>query len=232
VNPIRYRYEYKYLINPQIAAILRGRGAGIMQPDAYADENGGYTVYNIYLDDRYDTFYQAKHKGCYSRDKYRLRYYNGDLSFIRLERKHKDGILSYKESLPVSPVQFERMVNGDFDFILEEKAPLWQRLATVYRLRGLRPTAAFVYRRETLVYKPGNVRFTFDGHPAPFRGTAIPNYERPAYPMLLEVKYTAFLPEVIQRLLGGLPLTHTEMSKYTVARDRNFCHTFFPVSIG
>jgi len=224
VNPIRYRYEHKYIINPQTAAILRGRAVGVMQPDAYADKDGGYTVCNVYLDDRYDSFYHAKQLGHYSRDKYRLRYYNGDLSFIRLERKHKDGILNYKDTISLTAAQFEQMTNGDFGFILRETAPLWQRLATVYRLRGLRPSAAFTYRRETLTYKPGNVRFTFDSHPVPFRGSP-PTYEnRQAYPLLLEVKYTGFLPETIQRLLNGLPLVHTEMSKYAVARERNY-HT-------
>jgi len=225
---LRYRYEHKYLINPQTAAVLRGRTVGIMRPDEYADENGGYTVNNVYLDDRYDTFYQAKQLGHYSRDKYRLRYYNGDLSFIRLERKHKDSMLNYKDTLPITSAQFERMSSGDFEFILTEKAPLWQRLATIYRLRGLRPTAAFTYRRETLTYKPGNVRFTFDGHPKPFHNSPPVDGNRQAYPLLLEVKYTGFLPETIRRLLNGLPLVHTEMSKYAIARERNYCHTFNP----
>lgn len=215
---IRYRYEHKYLINPQTAAILRGRAVGIMQPDSYADENGGYTVNNVYLDDRYDSFYQAKQLGEYSRDKYRLRYYNGDLSFIRLERKHKEGILNYKETLPITSAQFEYICTGAFDFICNEDAPLWQKLGIIYRLRGLRPTAVFSYRRETLTYKPGNVRFTFDGYPIP-QGLPILSYRRPAYKMLLEVKYTGFLPDIIRRLLNGLPLVHTEMSKYAIARD-------------
>jgi hypothetical protein len=218
VSSIRYRYEHKYLISPPTAAVLRGRAVGIMQPDAYADENGGYTVNNVYLDDRSDSFYHAKQLGHYSRDKYRLRYYNGDLSFIRLERKHKDGILNFKDTLPITSAQFEQMLKGDFNFTLTEEAPLWQKLSMIYRLRGLRPTASFSYRRETLTYKAGNVRFTFDGYPKPAAGTPALT-KQPAYQVLLEVKYTGFLPEIIRRLLNGLPLVHTEMSKYAVARE-------------
>jgi hypothetical protein len=231
----RYRYEHKYLISYKTAALLRGRALGVMKPDPHGDENGGYVVNNIYLDDRHDTYYHAKQLGHSSRDKYRVRYYNGDLSFIRLERKHKDGILNFKETVPVNPEQFELIKAGNFDFTLNETAPLWQKLGIIYRLRGLRPTAAFAYRRETLVYKPGTVRLTFDSalfdsgeKIAPFHDPLAHTYGRQAYQLLLEVKYTGFLPEIVQRLLTGLPLVHTEMSKYGIARERGhlkFCHT-------
>jgi hypothetical protein len=229
---MRYRYEHKYLITHQTAAILRGRAFGVMQPDPHSDENGGYTVNNIYLDDRYDAFYHAKHLGHYSRDKYRVRYYNGDLSYICLERKHKEGRLNYKETLPITPRQFEQIKNGNLDFTLHEDAPLFQRLGILHRLRGLRPTAAFAYRREILTYKPGTTRLTFDS-PLFSSGVKIPlfynplanNYGKTPYQLLLEVKYTGFLPEVIQRLLNGLPLVHTEMSKYGIAREQGYMKT-------
>lgn len=224
----RYRFEHKYLISPQTVAILRGRAVGIMQPDAYADENGGYIVNNLYLDDRHNRYYHAKHMGQYSRDKFRLRYYNKDLSFIRLERKHKDGILSYKDTLPVTQAQYETIRNGDLSFALTENAPLWQTVGILHRLHGLRPAAAFSYRRNTLVYKPGNTRLTFDSPLFPTPGCPQPrphyspltyHYGRRPYQVLLEVKYTGFLPEIIKRLLSGLPLVQTEMSKYAIARE-------------
>ncbi|MCL2189895.1 MAG: polyphosphate polymerase domain-containing protein [Defluviitaleaceae bacterium] len=226
---MRYRYEHKYLINAQTAAILRGRASGIMQPDAYADENGGYTVNNVYLDDRYDSYYAAKQLGQYSRDKYRIRHYNNDLSFIRLERKHKEGILNFKETQTITREQYAMIQKGDLSFSLAETAPLWQRLANLHRLRAMRPTVAFAYRRETLTYKPGTVRLTFDSPLfdsgerltlPPMHSKYVKTYGSQPYSLLLEVKYAGFLPEIIQRLLNGLPLVHTEMSKYAVAREQ------------
>jgi len=222
---LRYRNENKYFIDECTAEILRARAAGIMKPD----ENGGsYTVHNLYLDDRYDSCYYGKYMGRLERNKYRLRYYNGDKSFIRLERKHKEGNLSYKDTMTISNEQYEMIKCGNLDFILKEEAPLWQTLATVYRLKGLRPTAVFAYKRRAFVYEPGDVRFTFDSPPfqtgetLPFHHEPLKmTYGKAAYsPMLLEVKYSRFLPEIIKRLLNGLPLARTDMSKYCVVREK------------
>jgi hypothetical protein len=228
---LRYRYEHKYFINHHTAAILRSRASGIMKPDENADESGSYVVNNIYLDDRRDSFYLAKVLGHYSRDKYRLRYYNDDLSFIRLERKHKDGILNYKDTLPITLEQFEAMSAGDFNFIYNETAPLWQKIATVHRLRGLRPTAAYSYRRETLTYFPANTRLTIDSPLTPMYTPVAPTCGKQSYELLLEVKFTGFFPELIKRLLDGLSLVHTEASKYGIARESKYLSHNFTHSI-
>jgi len=225
--PIKYRFEKKYLLNEHTAVLLRARVAAIMKPD----ENGGsYVISNMYLDDRYDSFYYFNQQGKFSRDKYRLRYYNGDKSFIRLERKHKDGAISYKDSMRITREQYQKMKSGDFAFLLKEEARLLQMLAMIYRLRGLKAAAIFSYRREAYVYEPNNVRITFDSplfqtddavRPKIYYETLkkFQNYE-PYYPMLLEVKYADFLPETLKRILNGFPLAHTEMSKYCIARER------------
>jgi len=229
---MRQRFEKKYIINPKTAAILRERILTIMQPDAHS-KDGSYVVNNLYLDDRYDTFYYAKYRGAYVRNKFRLRHYNGDLSFIRLERKHKEGIVSYKETEKISEEQYQKVKSGDLGFILTEDSPLWQKLGTIYRLRGLRPTALYAYRREAFVYQAGDVRLTFDSPlfntendssraivPIRYDPLSLSYDLNPHYSMLLEVKYTSFLPEIMKRLLNGLPLAHTEMSKYCIARER------------
>ena len=223
MSQLRYRYERKHLINPHTAAILRGRISSIMSPDSHS--GGSYIVNNLYLDDRYDSFYYGKMLGRVRRDKYRIRHYNGDLSFIRLERKHKNGLVSYKDTMPISREQYQMLKAGDMGFILEEDAPLWQKLGVIYRLRGLRPAACFAYRREAYVYRPGDVRITFDSPPYDFEGDGgigvkLLNQSLLDYKLLLEVKYTGGLPDIIKRLLDGLPLGHTDMSKYCMVRER------------
>lgn len=224
---MQQRFEHKYLMSEHVAAVLKQRAKLIMQPDPNA--NGPYIVNNLYLDDRYDNFYYHKVHGRVKRDKFRLRHYNGDCSFIRLERKHRDGNLIYKDTMQISHEQYNKIKEGDLKFILQEEAPLWQMLGILYRLRGLRPTALFEYRREAFVYAPGNVRFTFDS--PPFNsGSEAKGYDplsiaygKEEYsPLLLEVKYTDFLPDVIKGLLNGLPLTHTSMSKYCLVRERGY----------
>jgi hypothetical protein len=223
----RYRFEKKYLLNEHTAVLLRARVAAIMKPD----ENGGsYVISNMYLDDRVDSFYHANQQGKFSRDKYRLRYYNGDKSFIRLERKHKDGSVSYKDSMRITREQYQNMKEGKFEFLSKEEARLLQMLAMIYRLRGLRAAAIYSYRREAYVYEPNNVRITFDSPLFQTDDSITPHIHHeplkmnwghePYFPMLLEVKYADFLPETIKRVLNGFPLAHTEMSKYAISRQR------------
>ncbi|MCL2357203.1 MAG: polyphosphate polymerase domain-containing protein [Defluviitaleaceae bacterium] len=222
---MRFRHEKKYIINEHTAAILRARASGVMKPD---EHGGSYTVNNLYLDDRYDSFYYSSFYGRVVRDKYRFRFYNGDKSYMRLERKHKEGNVSYKDTMRISEEQYERIRAGDMSFILKEDAPLWQTLANIHRLKILRPTAIFAYNREAYIYEAGNVRFTFDSPPFDFGERVSPafeplikNFGAEAYsPILLEVKFDKFLPEIIQRILNGLPLAQTNMSKYCIVRER------------
>ena len=226
---MKYRRELKYLLSEYTATLLRVRVSAVMKPDSHS--NGIYIVNNLYLDDRFDTFYYQKYLGQVNRDKYRFRYYNNDLSFIVLERKHKDGILSYKEKIPVTIEQFMKIKAGDIDWIHEEDAPLWRKLSVVHRLRSLRPTAYYAYKREAYVYEPGNIRFTFDS-PIYDPGNGSSNlgydplsstYSKVEYfPLLLEVKYSGFVPEIIKRMLNGFPLSHVAVSKYCIARERGF----------
>ena len=220
---MRYRYERKHLISTHTAAILRGRISAIMRPDSHS--GGSYIVNNLYLDDRYDSFYNGKILGQTKRDKYRIRYYNNDLSFIRLERKHKNGLVSYKDTMPISREQYQMLKSGDMGFILDEKAPLWHTLGVIHRLRGLRPAACFAYKREAYTYEAGDVRITFDSPPFDFEGNGgiglkLLGPSLLDYDLLLEVKYTGGLPDIIKRLLDGLPLGHTDMSKYCMVRER------------
>jgi hypothetical protein len=214
-----YRSELKFFLNAHTAGILKRRVAAVMRPDSHSD--GVYTVNNLYLDDQYDSFYREKLNNSLSRDKYRIRFYNGDLSFIRLENKHKDRELAYKRSVAMTEEEYRSIARGDLDFCLTSPHPLWQKVAMIHRLRRLRPAAAFSYTREAYVYEPANVRLTFDSRirqdvmaPEPNQGAP------PGEGGMLEVKFDRFCPAVIQSLLHGLPLARTEMSKYAYSRER------------
>ncbi|MDR1669531.1 MAG: polyphosphate polymerase domain-containing protein [Oscillospiraceae bacterium] len=218
---MRYRHEHKYILSAQTAELLRERVRAVLRPDRHS--GGAYEVCNIYFDDQTDSFYQEKALGGFRRDKYRLRWYNGDLSFIRLERKHKDGSLSYKDTISLTQTQAQSFLAGSFP--MPGEAPLLQRLALLHRLHRLRPAAAFAYRREAYVYAPGDVRLTFDGHPYPLGATppdgrsSFPGFAD-AYARLLEVKFSGFMPGAVAGLFRGLPLARTEMSKYGLVRER------------
>ena len=80
------------------------------------------------------------------------------------------------------------------------------------------------YERVPFVYKPGNVRVTFDSnvrtglyHDKLFDGNnvTIPAEEGT---IILEVKYDAFLPEIIEKAVRVPNRKATAFSKYAVCR--------------
>lgn len=222
---MRLRHEQKFFLSTYTATVLRKRLSLIMRPDAHAGPDGKYVVNNLYLDDIHNSSYNEKIRGFHDRNKYRIRFYNGDLSTLRFENKHKQGELSHKRSVKMSVDEYHSLKNGDFNFTLDSDEPLWQMLATLHRTRRMRPTAAFSYTREAYVYAPGNVRITFDtnirqDHMRADLETVAP----PGSGGLLEVKFDSFLPSIIKDMLCGVSLTRTEMSKYCYSFERGLLH--------
>jgi len=207
-------------MNAHTSAVIKNRVKAIMHPDSHS--GGIYEVNNLYLDDKYDTCYNEKMLGSYVRDKYRIRFYNNDLSFIRFENKHKEGDLSYKASVVMTEDKYHEVTQGNMGFFLESHNPLRQKVATLHRLRQMRVASVYSYTREAYVYKPGNVRVTFDSNirsdtllPEPYRGAP------PGAGGMMEVKFDRYLPSVIKEMLDGLQLIQTAMSKYCYVRERS-----------
>jgi hypothetical protein len=201
---VRYRHELKYAIGNHDAHIISRRLSAVMRPDSHG---GVYRVHNLYFDDMYGSAYHDKMRGCLRRSKWRVRYYNGDLGFIRLERKAREGQLTYKESAPLTPEQLCRLRRCDFGCITPPVSPLLASFLAARAVRRLRPAAEFSYVRQAYTYAPGDVRVTLDSGV----GTGVPGL---APTGILELKYGSFLPRVISDILGGVGLRRTEMSKY------------------
>ena len=81
-----FRHEWKYLINRAEKQLTDLRLRECMQLDPHAGE-GGYMIRSLYFDTPADKALWEKRNGVDPREKFRLRYYDGDLSVIRLEKK-------------------------------------------------------------------------------------------------------------------------------------------------
>ena len=68
-----------------------------------------------------------KMAGIRKREKFRIRYYNDDMSFIRLEKKYKVGNLCSKRSASLTFQQVVRLLEGDAEFLLESGDALLTR---------------------------------------------------------------------------------------------------------
>ena len=91
-----YRHELKYQITAADYHALRRRLAPLMKRDAHAGGDGRYTVRSIYFDNLDDKALREKIDGVQKREKFRIRYYNRDLTFITLEKKVKYNSLCMK----------------------------------------------------------------------------------------------------------------------------------------
>ena len=217
------RHELKHYINVADYAQLRMRLRTVAKLDENAGEDGRYKIRSLYFDNYSDKAVVEKLSGLSRREKFRWRYYNNDLSFIRLERKSKANRLSYKESAAVTAEQCVAVLSGDYDCLKVPEAPLLMELYTKIRYQNLRPRNIVEYRREAYIYRTGNVRITFDGNirtSNSVTGFLNPNLVTiPAAGMtIMEIKYDGFLPDIIRDLLQIGWRSQTEFSKYVVAR--------------
>ena len=217
----RLRHEEKHQVNLREALVLSRRLEKLFPRDPHAGPEGSYQVVSLYYDDPYDTALRQKLDGMNRREKFRLRYYGKEPAFFKLEKKYKVKGLCGKGSCRLSREEGERLLRRDFAFLLEKEEPLAREFYAKLR-RGLAPKTVVRYTREAFLYAPGNVRVTLDGDiraGAPER-FLIPQKLLPALGGLavVEVKYDAFLPEIVKLAVQVPNRQGTACSKYALCR--------------
>ena len=217
------RHELKHYINASDYALLRARLRAVARPDENAGGDGVYAVRSLYFDNYNDKAIVEKLSGQSRREKFRLRYYNGDISFIRLEKKSKANRLAYKESVQVTAEMCAALLTGDYECLKAPDVPLLMELYTKIRYQNLRPKSIVDYRREAYVFNAGNVRITFDSDirvSNSYTGYLNPDLVTipAAGSTILEIKYDGFLPDIIRDILQIGWCNQAEFSKYVAAR--------------
>ena len=217
----RLRHEEKHQVNLREALVLSQRLEKLFPRDPHAGPEGSYQVVSLYYDDPYDTALRQKLDGVDRREKFRLRYYGKEPAFFKLEKKYKVKGLCGKGSCRLSREEGERLLRRDFAFLLEKEEPLAREFYAKLR-RGLAPKTVVRYTREAFLYAPGNVRVTLDGDiraGAPER-FLIPQKLLPALGGLavVEVKYDAFLPEIVKLAVQVPNRQGTACSEYALCR--------------
>ena len=156
-----YRHEWKIELSPSDLLILRQRLRRVLHPDAHAVD-GRYLIRSLYFDTPEDRALREKLDGVSRREKFRIRYYNGDVSCIHLEKKSKIAGLGRKDMAVLQPWQAQAIVDGRLSWMAESGMPLVTELYGKMCAERLRPKTIVDYTREPFVYAPGNVRVTLD----------------------------------------------------------------------
>jgi SPX domain protein involved in polyphosphate accumulation len=204
---------------------IRSRVKHIMSLDRNAGESNEYKIRSLYFDNLNDKALMEKLNGISKREKFRIRFYNDDPSFIRLEKKIKHNSLCTKLSEKISKEECISLLNGDITFLRDSEKALFIELYSKMKEQLLRPKTIVDYTREAYVYKLGNVRVTFDKQikSGLFNKNMFEKNLPTVQPIdnkfiVLEVKFDEFLPEIIQDIIQTNERRATAISKYAAAR--------------
>lgn len=220
---MQYRHEWKHEINIADTFPLRSRLRAVTEYDRHT-ENGIYKIRSLYFDSPSDKALLEKLDGVNVREKFRLRLYNGDTSFICLEKKSKLNSLTSKESCVISKDEAQMIINGDIDWMMKSERALCVELYSKMKSQGLRPKTIVEYTREAYVYAPGNVRVTIDSNIR--RGAFREDFLNPVAvtvptensPVILEVKWDNYLPDIIKDAVSVPNRRASAFSKYAQCR--------------
>ena len=218
-----YRHEVKHEISYLDLLCIRQRLRAVALPDPHAAD-GRYRVRSLYFDTPYDRALRQKLDGVDPREKFRIRCYNRDLSFIRLEKKLRRGGLGCKESAPLSEAEVRALLAGELDWMPGCDRELVRELYAKMRGEGLQPKTIVEYMREPFIFAPGNVRVTFDYdirtglRCTDFLDPDWPTVPAGDSPILLEVKWDAFLPQIIRDAVQTPEVRAGAFSKYAQCR--------------
>lgn len=220
---MKFRHEWKHVINYGDLLVLRTRLSALMQHDSHAINNK-YEIRSLYFDTPSDKALREKIDGINIREKFRIRYYNDDTSFITLEKKSKINGLCNKESCRITKNEAQRIVDGDILWMKETDRQLCNELYAKMTYQQLRPKTIVDYTREPFIYGPGNVRVTIDYNirTADFRTDFLNPYTitLPAgeKTYILEVKWDEYLPDIIKSAVLIPGRNVSAFSKYEQCR--------------
>lgn len=221
---MKYRHEFKFQLSPSEYLAVRARLRAVLTPDVHTDNHHEYQVRSIYFDTPGDKALREKIDGVNAREKFRIRFYNGDLSHIRLEKKSKINGLSSKQSDPISQEEARQLLE-EIPFSPPAGRELLAELICKIQYQRLKPKIIVDYTREPFVFAAGNTRVTIDRAIRTGKVTGaqamtpmavtIPARTQGA---LLEVKYDEFLPEIVRNVVQLGKRQAGAFSKYAACR--------------
>ena len=217
---MEYRKEVKYLVSDNDFNLINENLKMLLKKDKYCINNF-YTITSIYFDNYKNASYNQVKCGVSKRWKYRIRFYNLDDSFIKLEKKYKEN-LTKKSDITISKEMLNNILNNNLR-INRNNSPLLNEFILKIKTEALKPVMCIEYDRIPYVYKLGNVRVTLDYNirynkkfDNLFDSTKKMYYLNSK---VLEVKYNEFIPDFISKKIGLNYLNQTSFSKFLKSMD-------------
>lgn len=217
-----YRVELKYFINPHQRYLMLNKLCRICERDPFCSVHGGYLVSSLYYDDYKQSAFFDKLNGVRDRKKFRIRIYDHQPDVIKLERKIKRESATQKTHLQISMDEYENLINGDTGFLREKRDSVADDFYLNYQTRYLRPRVVVEYHREAFIYRYGDVRITIDTllKAGVFQKDLFSDgYMVSTLPwdqIILEVKFTGYIPGFLQNTIRLFNLQRQSISKFAM----------------
>ena len=90
-----------------------------MKRDSHQQSEDGYMIRSLYMDDAHDAAVEEKLAGVENRDKFRLRIYDTNQDWVKLERKRKYNNYVQKSTGVISKEDALELIHGNSDVLLK-----------------------------------------------------------------------------------------------------------------
>lgn len=224
------RYEKKYYLTLSEALGIEKRLLSVMPEDSNNKENG-YQVRSLYFDTCYNDDFKEKEDGIELRRKIRLRIYDTDSDYVKLECKEKSGDNQFKRSLLIQKNHAQEMCSGQYQCLLNYDSSFAMEMYLLMNEKVYRPKCIIAYQRKAFMLPVNDTRITldrdirsseidFDIFSNKLNLIPVSQYDE----VTLEVKYNQFLLSYVKEAVSVFNKEPLSRSKYIMGRR----HTIQP----
>lgn len=219
------RHELKYYISRSDYEYARSLLAQLMSKDSHQKQDRGYFIRSLYLDDAEDNSVEEKLAGVEMRDKYRLRIYNFEQDWVKLERKRKHNNYVKKSTAIITKEEALEIINGEYESLLKYDNPETKSIYFDLKKKYFKPVVIVDYTRDVFKLDYNEVRITFDKHLRGntedlelFNPNIITEPLQQSEVIIMEVKFNHALPSWFTQLFQFESATISAISKYCQCR--------------
>ena len=217
-----FRHEFKYVIPYEDMLKLREKLDEVLTVDR---DESGYMIRSLYFDSIDDGDYYDKLDGSMYRKKIRLRIYEPNPEFVKLEMKEKNDIHQLKSSLIISKEEAQELINGNYEILMSHDEDFAHQIYSILKRGTYRPKIIIEYKRIAYVTAT-TTRITFDYEIREsddfdsFFDEDINYFDViDRKDVVLEVKFDRFLEPYISKILNKYTGRYQSVSKYVIGRN-------------
>jgi len=200
----------------------------MLKRDEYC-KNQKYIITSVYFDDYKNGAYMQKINGDSVRYKYRIRFYNNDTTFLKLERKSKVHQMTQKLSARLTPDEVKEIYNGNYEFLKDKEEDIFKDFYIKLSHGLIKPKVIVKYERIAFVHPVGDLRITFDYNVKTSNNQVNIFDENIAYvpamgadETIMEIKFNGVIPDHIRSIIQTANTMQSSSSKYVYSRKYNY----------